>query len=146
VVLGRGTASNSSCCRPAAQRGGRAELRQRRGGVVRVEGSQRRGARAAAGLDMTHGSYPSRKWCRQSCSGGEQRRPATAERGQLGRTAERRGVLGEGQQEEVRRWASSGATRGAALEQEVASGGAAQRPAAVLRRSRGEAGEQEAGD
>jgi hypothetical protein len=32
--------------------------------------------------------------------------------------------LGRASRREVRRWASSGATRGAALEQEVASGGA----------------------
>jgi hypothetical protein len=67
--------------------------------VARAKGSQRRGARVAAGLEMTRGSYPSRKLRQQSCSGGEWRQPATAERGQLRRTAERRGVLGEGQQE-----------------------------------------------
>jgi hypothetical protein len=39
---------------------------------------------------------------------------------------------------ELRRCASSGATRGAALEQERTSGGAARGPAAALSRGRGE--------
>jgi hypothetical protein len=75
----------------------RVGLWQRRGGVARAEESQRREARAATVLEMTRGSYPSRKWHRQSCSGGERWRPVMAERGQLGRTAERHGVRGEGQ-------------------------------------------------
>jgi hypothetical protein len=45
----------------------------------------------------------------------------------------------------VRRWARSGATRGAALEQEVASGGAAWRPAVALLRGRGGTEEEEEG-
>jgi hypothetical protein len=49
--------SSSCCCRPASQRGGRAELGQRPGGVARAEESQRGGARAAASLKMTRGSY-----------------------------------------------------------------------------------------
>jgi hypothetical protein len=52
------------------------------------------------------------------------------------RLGRRRGALGEGQQEELRRWASSGATRGAALEQEIASGGTARGSVAVLSRGR----------
>jgi hypothetical protein len=66
--------------------------------VARAEEGQRGGARAAAGLETMRGCYRSRKWCRHSCSDGERQQPAAAERGQLGRTAERRGVLGEGQQ------------------------------------------------
>jgi hypothetical protein len=53
--------------------------------------------------------------------------------------------LGRASREGLRRWASSGATRGAALEQEVASGGAARRPAAALLRGRGGAEEGERG-
>jgi hypothetical protein len=45
------------------------------------------------------GAARSMRWHRQGCSGGERWRSAAAERGQLGRTAERRGVLGEGQKE-----------------------------------------------
>jgi hypothetical protein len=41
------------------------------------------------------GAARSRRWCRQGCSSGGLRR----REGQLGWTAERRGVLGEGQQE-----------------------------------------------
>jgi hypothetical protein len=43
-----------------------------------------------------------------------------------------------GQQEELRWWASSGATRGVALEQERALGGAARGPAAALSHGSGE--------
>jgi hypothetical protein len=50
---------------------------------------------------------------------------------------------GRASREGLRRWASSGATRGAAPEQEVASGGAAERPAVALLRGRGEAEEEE---
>jgi hypothetical protein len=50
---------------------------------------------------------------------------------------------GRANREGLRRWANSGATRGAALEQKVASGGMAQWPAAVLLRGRGEAEEEE---
>jgi hypothetical protein len=87
-------ASSSSYCRPAARRGGRAELGQRRGGVARAEKGQRREAKAAAGLGVACGSCQSRRWRWQSGSGGERRRPAAAE-GQLGRAVEQRGVLGE---------------------------------------------------
>jgi hypothetical protein len=45
------------------------------------------------------GAARSRRWRRQGCSSDERRRSVAAERGQLGRTAERRGGLGEGQQE-----------------------------------------------
>jgi hypothetical protein len=45
------------------------------------------------------GAAKSRRWRRRGCSGGERRLSTATERGQLGRTAERRGVLGEGQQE-----------------------------------------------
>jgi hypothetical protein len=99
VGLRRGTASGSCCWQSTARRGGWAELGQRSGGVARAEEGQRGGARAAAGLEVTHGSYQSRRWHRQDCSDGERRRSAAAEREQLGRMAERRGVLGEGQQE-----------------------------------------------
>jgi hypothetical protein len=50
---------------------------------------------------------------------------------------------GRASREGLRQWASSGATRGATLEQEVASGGAARRPVAALLRGRGEAEEEE---
>jgi hypothetical protein len=44
---------------------------------------------------------------------------------------------------ELRRWVSSGATRGAALEQEKTSGGAARRPVAALLRGRGGGAKEE---
>jgi hypothetical protein len=98
VGLRRGTVSGSCWWWSATHRGGWAELGQRPGGVARAEEGQRGGARAAAGLEVTHGSYQSRRWRRQSGSDGEWRWPMATERGQLGRTAERRGVLGESQQ------------------------------------------------
>jgi hypothetical protein len=60
--LRRGTASGSGCWRSAAWRGSRAELGQRPGGVARAEEGQRGGATAAAGLEVTHRSYQSRRW------------------------------------------------------------------------------------
>jgi hypothetical protein len=76
---------SSSCCwRPAAHRGGLATLGQRLGGVARAEESQRRKAGAVTSLEVTHRSYQSRRWHRQHGSGGEQLRPAVAERKQLG--------------------------------------------------------------
>jgi hypothetical protein len=71
VGLRSGTARSSCCWRSAAHRGDRAELGQRRGGVACAEDNKREGARAVAGLKMMRGCYPSRKWRRQSCSGGE---------------------------------------------------------------------------
>jgi hypothetical protein len=50
VGLRSGTVRSSCCWRPAARRGSRAELGQRRGGVARAEENQKREARAAAGL------------------------------------------------------------------------------------------------
>jgi hypothetical protein len=50
--------------------------------------------------------------------------------------------VGTASREGLRRWASSGATRGVALEQEVASGGVARRPTAALLHGRGEAEEE----
>jgi hypothetical protein len=44
---------------------------------------------------------------------------------------------GEASRKERRRWAGSGVTRGAALEQKRTSGGVARRPAAALPRGRG---------
>jgi hypothetical protein len=55
VGLRSGTMHSSCCWRPAAHRGGRAELGQRRGGVARAEENQKREARAADGLEMTRG-------------------------------------------------------------------------------------------
>jgi hypothetical protein len=56
-------------------------------------------------------------------------------------------VVGSGRanRTEVRQWVSTGAARGAALEQGVASGGVARRPVVALRRGRGEAEEEEEG-
>jgi hypothetical protein len=85
--------------------------------MAHAEEGQRGGARAAAGLEVMHGSYQSRRWRRQDCSDGERRRSAVAQREQLGRTAERRGVFGESQQRGAKAAASSGVTRGAALEE-----------------------------
>jgi hypothetical protein len=73
--------------------------RQRRGDVERAGESQRRGARAAAGLEAIRGSYQSRKWHRQSHSSDERRRPATAS--SCWRLGQRRGALGEGQRGSV---------------------------------------------
>jgi hypothetical protein len=79
---------SSSCCwRPAAHRGDRAELGQRRGGMARAGKSQREGARAAAGLEAMHRGYQNRRWRWQHGSNGEQLRPAAAEERQLGRSA-----------------------------------------------------------
>jgi hypothetical protein len=58
---------------------GRVVLGQRRGGVARAGEGQTRGARAAAGLGGRVGAARGRRWNRQSCSGGERWRPATAE-------------------------------------------------------------------
>jgi hypothetical protein len=74
-----------------------------------AEGSQRRGARVAASFEMTHGSYSSRKWRRQSCSDGELRRRRQAAAGGSGGGVAR---SGKASRREVRRWAVSGATRG----------------------------------
>jgi hypothetical protein len=77
---------------------------------------------------------------RSSCCRSAARRGGRAELGQ------RQGSMacaGRANIEGLRQWASSGATCGAALEQEVASGGAARRPAAALLRGRGEAEEEE---
>jgi hypothetical protein len=63
--------SISCCWWPAAHRGDRAELEQRRGGVAREEKSQRGGARAATGLEAMHRGYQNRKWRRQHGSDGE---------------------------------------------------------------------------
>jgi hypothetical protein len=50
--------SSSYCWRPAARRGGRAELGQRLGGVAHAEGSlQREASCAVAGLEMMHRCY-----------------------------------------------------------------------------------------
>jgi hypothetical protein len=53
--------------------------------------------------------------------------------------------LGRASKKEVRQWVSTRAARGAALEQRVASGGAARWPAATLWHGRGEAEEEEEG-
>jgi hypothetical protein len=129
VGLRSGTAHGSCCGR--SHRGGRAALGQRRGGMARSEENQRGGARAVAGLGTTRGCYPSRKWHRQSCSDGELRWQAVS--GGSGGDAAR---SGKASRDKLRRWASSGATRGAVLEQERTSGGAARGPAAALSRSR----------
>jgi hypothetical protein len=50
---------------------------------------------------------------------------------------------GEASRGELRRWASAGMTRGAALEQERTSGGMAQWPVAALLRGRGGGAEEE---
>jgi hypothetical protein len=55
--LRKGMVSGSCCSRSTARRGGWAELGQRPGGVARAEEGPRGGARAAAGLEVTHGSY-----------------------------------------------------------------------------------------
>jgi hypothetical protein len=141
--LRRGTASGSCCWRPTAawRRPDRARQRQR--DVERVGEGQKGGARAAAGLEATRGSYQSRKWRRQSCSDGElrqRRQPAAS--GSGGGVAR----SGKASRREVRRWAGLGATRGVQGRQVGASGGAARRPAATLRRGRGEAEEEEGGN
>jgi hypothetical protein len=61
VGLRRGTASVSCCWWSTARRGSRAELGQRPGGVACVQEGQRGGARAAASLEVTNGSYQSRR-------------------------------------------------------------------------------------
>jgi hypothetical protein len=91
------------------------------------------------------GAARSRRWRRHGYSGDKWRLSVAAERGQLGRMAERRGGLGEGQQEGGEAVGEQGAARGAALEQGVASGGTARWPAATLRHGRGEAEEEEEG-
>jgi hypothetical protein len=53
--------------------------------------------------------------------------------------------LGKARGKEAKRWASSRATRGAALEQEVTSDDTTRRPAAALLRGIGEAKEEEGG-
>jgi hypothetical protein len=83
--------------------------------VAREEEGQRKGARAAAGLEVMHGSYQSRRWHRQSGSDGERRWPAAIERGQLGQSDVE--CSGKASREGLRRRASSEATRGAALEE-----------------------------
>jgi hypothetical protein len=78
--------------------------------VARVEESQQREARVAAGLETTRVSYQSRKWRRRVAAAA-----ATASScWRLGRGVAR---SGKASRREVRRWASSRATRGAALEQ-----------------------------
>jgi hypothetical protein len=62
--LRSGTAHGSCCWRPAAHRGGRVELGQRRGGVAHSEENQKREARAADGLVTMSGCYLSRQWHR----------------------------------------------------------------------------------
>jgi hypothetical protein len=52
---------------------------------------------------------------------------------------------GRASRKEVRQWVSTGAARGAALEQGVASGVAARRPAVALRRGRGKAEKEKEG-
>jgi hypothetical protein len=111
-------ASDSCCWQLVAHRGGRAALGQRRGGVARSEENQRGGARAVAGLETTRGCYQSRKWHRQSGSDSERWRPAAAERGgSSGRRQSDVECSGKASREGLRRWASTGAARGAALEQ-----------------------------
>jgi hypothetical protein len=105
-----------------------------------AEEGQKGGARAAAGLEATRGSYQSRKWRQQSCSDGELRRRRQAAAGGSGGGVAR---SGKASRREVRRWAGSGATRGGQGRQVEASGGAAQQPATALRCSRGEAEEEE---
>jgi hypothetical protein len=78
--------------------------------MERVGESQRRRARTAASLEATRGSCQSKRWCRQSGSGGERRWPATAS--SCWRLGQRRGTLGKASRKEVKRWASSGVTRG----------------------------------
>jgi hypothetical protein len=39
--------------------------------VARTEENQKREARAADGLETARGCYPSKQWCRRSCSGDE---------------------------------------------------------------------------
>jgi hypothetical protein len=65
--------------------------------VERAGEGQRKRTRASAGLKATLGSSQSRWWHRQSGSGGERRRSATAS--SCWRLGQRRGALGEGQQE-----------------------------------------------
>jgi hypothetical protein len=65
--------------------------------------------------------------------------------GQLGRMAKRRGVLGEGQQEGGEAVGEHGGGTWSGAGAGVASGGTARRPAAALRRGRGEAEEEEGG-
>jgi hypothetical protein len=109
--------------------------------VERVGEGQRRRTKAAAGLRAARGSCQSRRWHRQSGSSDERRQPTTGDEGQLGRMAEQRVTLGEGQRgnakavTELRGDAWSGAGAGGSLERRgTAAWGSA---AARQRRNRG---------
>jgi hypothetical protein len=81
---------------------------------------------------MLDGSGTARRSTLSSCSRLGQQRSGVAH-------------AGEDSGEALRRWPCSLAMRGAALEQELASGGASRRPAAALLHDRGEAEEEERG-
>jgi hypothetical protein len=108
--------------------------------VARAGKTQRGGARAAAGLEVTQGSYKSRKWRRQSGSNCAQRRQLKAAAGSSGGGVAR---SGKASRKERRRWAGSGATRCGQGWQVGASGSAARRPTVGQSRGRGEAEEEE---
>jgi hypothetical protein len=106
----------------------------------RAEENQREGARAAAGLETMRGCYASKQQHRRSCSGGELRWRRQAAAGGSGGGVARPGEASRG---ELRRWASVGVTRGAALEQERTSASAARRPVTALLRGRGGGAEEQ---
>jgi hypothetical protein len=97
-----------------------------------------------AGLGAVRESCQSRRWRLQSSSGGKRRRPAAVE-GQLGRAAEQRVTLGEGQRGSAEAvtelggdaWSGAGAGGSLGGRGMAASGGAAARQRGSRGRRRG---------